>query len=86
MRRPPAIPGTETVAGVRGGEQGGIHVHSVRLPGLLAHQEVLFGGLGQLLTIRHDALSRECYMPGVLLGVRKVMTLSGLTYGLEHVM
>lgn len=83
---PPAIPGSETVAGVRGGEQGGIHVHSVRLPGLLAHQEVLFGGLGQLLTIRHDALSRECYMPGVLLGVRKVMTLSGLTYGLEHVM
>ncbi len=83
---PPAIPGSETIPGVRGGEQGGVHVHSVRLPGLLAHQEVLFGGLGQLLTIRHDALSRECYMPGVLLGVRQVMTLSGLVYGLENVM
>lgn len=83
---PPAVPGSETVPGVRGGEVGGVHVHSVRLPGLLAHQEVLFGGLGQLLTIRHDALSRECYMPGVLLGVRAVMNRSGLIYGLEHVM
>ena len=83
---PPAVPGEETLPGVRGGERGGVHVHSVRLPGLLAHQEVLLGGQGQLLTIRHDALSRECYMPGVLLGVRKVMTLSGLVYGLEQVM
>lgn len=83
---PPAVPGSETLPGVRGGEQGGVHVHSVRLPGLLAHQEVLFGGAGQLLTLRHDALSRECYMPGVLLGVRRVMTLSGLVYGLENVM
>jgi 4-hydroxy-tetrahydrodipicolinate reductase len=63
-----------------------VRIHSIRLPGLLAHQEVLFGGMGQLLTIRHDALSRECYMPGVLLGVREVMNRSGLIYGLEHVM
>jgi 4-hydroxy-tetrahydrodipicolinate reductase len=80
------VPETEKLAGVRGGEYAGIRVHSVRLPGMLAHQEVLFGGLGQVLTIRHDAMSRECYMPGVLLGVREVMRLSGLTYGLEHVL
>lgn len=80
------VPETEKLAGVRGGEVAGIRVHSVRLPGMLAHQEVLFGGLGQVLTIRHDAMSRECYMPGVLLGVREVMRLKGLTYGLEHVL
>ena len=80
------VPETEKLEGVRGGDYGGIRIHSVRLPGLLAHQEVLFGGLGQVLTIRHDAMSRECYMPGVLLGIRQVMGLSGLTYGLEHVL
>jgi 4-hydroxy-tetrahydrodipicolinate reductase len=80
------VPETEKLAGVRGGEYAGIRVHSIRLPGLLAHQEVLFGGLGQVLTIRHDAMSRESYMPGVLLGIRKVMGLSGLTHGLEHVL
>ena len=71
---------------MRGGEVGGIHIHSVRLPGMLAHQEVLFGGLGQVLTIRHDALSRECYMPGVLLGIRKVMTIQEYVHGLEHLL
>lgn len=71
---------------VRGGDMDGIRIHSVRLPGMLAHQEVIFGGLGQVLTIRHDALSRECYMPGVLLGVRKVMTIQGLVVGLENVL
>lgn len=59
-------------------------IHSVRLPGLVAHQEVLFGGEGQLLTIRHDAFSREAYVPGVLLAVENVGTLpAGLTVGLE---
>lgn len=77
---------TEKLEGARGGETGGIRIHSVRLPGLLAHQEVLFGGLGQVLTIKHDAMSRDCYMPGVLLGIRKVMGLGGLVYGLEHVL
>jgi 4-hydroxy-tetrahydrodipicolinate reductase len=77
---------TEKLEGVRGGDDHGIRVHSVRLPGMLAHQEVLFGSLGQVLTIRHDATSRECYMPGILLGIRKVMGLTGLTVGLEHVL
>ncbi len=62
----------------------GVPVHSVRLPGLVAHQEVLFGGEGELLTIRHDSLGRHCFMPGVLLGVRSVMTARGLVEGLEH--
>ena len=62
----------------------GVPVHSVRLPGLVAHQEVLFGGEGELLTIRHDSLGRHCFMPGVLLGVRSVMTVRGLVEGLEN--
>jgi 4-hydroxy-tetrahydrodipicolinate reductase len=61
-------------------------IHSVRLPGLVAHQEVLFGGLGQTLTIRHDSIARESFMPGVLLAVRKVGDLDGLTVGLEHLL
>lgn len=79
-------PETESLAGARGGETSGLRIHSVRLPGLLAHQEVMLGGLGQVLTIRHDAMSRECYMPGVLLGIRKIMAVEGLVYGLEHVL
>jgi 4-hydroxy-tetrahydrodipicolinate reductase len=63
---------------------GGAEIHSVRLPGLVAHQEVLFGGDGQLLTIRHDAYSREAYVPGVLLALERLPTLPpGLTVGLE---
>jgi 4-hydroxy-tetrahydrodipicolinate reductase len=66
---------------------GGAEIHSVRLPGLVAHQEVLFGGDGQLLTIRHDAFSREAYVPGVLLAVEKLHTLPpGLTVGLEQLL
>jgi 4-hydroxy-tetrahydrodipicolinate reductase len=60
-------------------------IHSVRLPGLVASQEVLFGGLGQTLSVRHDTISRESFMPGVLLAVRKVADLDGLVVGLEHV-
>src|SRR5205823_7268855 len=63
---------TMLLDGARGGVDGGIHVHSVRLPGLVAHQEVIFGGLGQILTIRHDSTSRESFMPGVLLAVRRI--------------
>ncbi|HZK55785.1 MAG TPA: 4-hydroxy-tetrahydrodipicolinate reductase [Desulfosporosinus sp.] len=74
----------EKVAGARGADVGGIHIHSVRLPGLIAHQEVLFGGLGQVLTIRHDAFSRETYMPGVMLGIRKASELTHLVVGLEN--
>lgn len=61
-------------------------IHSVRLPGLVAHQEVLFGGLGQTLSVRHDSISRESFMPGVLLAVRKVGEIDGLVVGLEHVL
>lgn len=74
----------EKVPGARGADVKGIHIHSVRLPGLIAHQEVIFGGLGQALTIRHDAFSRETYMPGVMLGIRKAVGLSKLIIGLEN--
>jgi 4-hydroxy-tetrahydrodipicolinate reductase len=68
---------------------GNVHepIHSVRLPGLVAHQEVIFGGLGQTLTIRHDSIARESFMPGVLLAIRKVGSLeSSPTIGLEHLL
>jgi 4-hydroxy-tetrahydrodipicolinate reductase len=70
----------------RGQAAGQIRIHSVRLPGLVAHQEVIFGGLGQTLTIRHDSISRDSFLPGVLLGVRKVLSLEGLVYGLEKIL
>ena len=72
--------------GARGASVGDILVHSVRLRGLIAHQEVLLGGLGETLTIRHDSLDRAGFMPGVLLGVRKVISQPGLTFGLEKFM
>ena len=72
--------------GARGAIVGDIPVHSVRLRGLIAHQEVLLGGLGETLTIRHDSLDRAGFMPGVLLGVRKVISNPGLTFGLEKFM
>jgi 4-hydroxy-tetrahydrodipicolinate reductase len=72
------------VAGARGATVDDIHVHSVRVSGLVAHQEVLFGGHGETLTIRHDSLDRASFMPGVLLGIREVGSLpAGLTIGLE---
>lgn len=77
---------TETIEGSRGGELEGIHIHSVRLPGFVAHQEVIFGDQGQSLTIRHDSINRECFMPGVLLAVKAVLKRPGLTYGLDHVL
>jgi 4-hydroxy-tetrahydrodipicolinate reductase len=78
-----AASGSESVAGVRGGEVDGVRVHSVRLPGLVAHQEVIFGGQGEVLTLRHDSLDRSSFMPGVLLAVQAVTTRAGLTVGLE---
>ena len=74
------------IAAARGGNVGDIPVHSIRLRGLVAHQEVLLGGLGETLTIRHDSLDRAGFMPGVLLGVRKVISNPGLTFGLEKFM
>lgn len=61
-------------------------IHSVRLPGFVAHQEVIFGGLGQTLTIRHDTIGRESFMPGVILAIRKIKDLNGLVYGLENIL
>ncbi|HBN08210.1 MAG TPA: 4-hydroxy-tetrahydrodipicolinate reductase [Cyanobacteria bacterium UBA8530] len=77
-------PETEKIPGARGGSLDGIRLHSIRLPGLVAHQEVIFGGKGETLTIRHDSLSRESFMPGVILAIRKVMELDGFVYGLEN--
>lgn len=76
-------PERETIAGSRGSEVDGIAIHSVRMPGLFAHQEVILGSMGQRLTIRHDTVGRECYIPGVLLAIKKVVGTKGLTYGLE---
>ncbi len=71
--------GEESLSGVRGGVgAGGIGIHSLRLPGLVAHQEVVFGGPGQTLRLRHDTLDRTCFMPGVLLAVRRVREMTGL--------
>jgi 4-hydroxy-tetrahydrodipicolinate reductase len=72
-----------TLDGARGADVGGVRVHAVRLSGLIAHQEVLLGGDGEILTIRHDTMSRSAFTPGVLLGVRRVRELPGLTIGLE---
>jgi len=72
--------------GARGATVGDIPVHSVRLRGLVAHQEVLLGGIGETLTIRHDSIDRVGFMPGVLLSVRQVVTHPGLTFGLENFM
>jgi len=83
---PHAAASKETIPGVRGGASNGIPIHSVRLMGLVAHQEVLLGGPGQLLTIRHDSFDRASFMPGVLLAVKAVSTRPGLTYGLEHLL
>ncbi len=76
-------PDAESINGVRGGDVEGVRVHSVRLPGLVAHQEVIFGGQGQTLTIRHDSTDRSSFMPGVLLAIRTASTRPGLTVGLE---
>lgn len=70
--------------GARGADVDGVPVHAIRLRGLLAHQEVLLGGEGETLTIRHDSLHHSSFMPGILLGVRRVVTTPGLTFGLEH--
>ena len=80
-----AMPDATTTAldGARGALVGGIPVHSVRARGLVAHQEVLFGGLGETLTIRHDSIDRAGFMPGVILGVRKIVNTPGLTHGLD---
>jgi 4-hydroxy-tetrahydrodipicolinate reductase len=86
-RCPPVPDATETDPdGARGARVEGIPVHSLRVRGLVAHQEVVLGGVGETLTIRHDSLDRASFMPGVLAGVRAVADRPGLTVGLEHVL
>ncbi|MEU5325546.1 4-hydroxy-tetrahydrodipicolinate reductase [Streptomyces parvus] len=75
---------TTALDGARGADVDGVPVHAIRLRGLLAHQEVLLGGEGETLTIRHDSLHHSSFMPGILLGVRRVVTTPGLTFGLEN--
>ena len=77
---------SDALAGARGALVEGIPVHSIRAQGLLAHQEVIFGGPGETLTIRHDSFDRESFMPGVLLAVSKIAQTPGLTLGLEHLL
>lgn len=76
----------EMLQGARGAEIDGIHIHSVRLPGLVAHQQVLFGGDGELLTLRHDSMNRKSFMTGVRYAVDTVMSLETLVYGLENIL
>lgn len=76
----------ESIESTRGGLVGGVRIHSVRLPGLIAHQEVILGTAGQTLTIRHDSTDRSSFMPGVLLAIKAVGERAGLTVGLEHLL
>jgi 4-hydroxy-tetrahydrodipicolinate reductase len=75
-----------TLDGARGAVDGGVRIHSVRLPGFNAHQEVLFGSIGQVLSIRHDALGRDAYLPGVALAIKEVPNHVGLIRGLDTLM
>lgn len=80
-------PETETIKGTRGGiSYSDIHIHSVRMPGYIASQEVIFGSSGQIMTIRHDSMDRACYMQGVLLAVKHVCEKNNFTYGLENIL
>ena len=80
------VAGKETIKGARGSTaDGNLHIHSVRLPGLIAHQDVILASNGQTLTIRHDTYDRTAFMPGVLMSIKKVMELDHLVYGLENI-
>lgn len=84
---PPIVEETEKLEGARGTQtSNGVRIHSVRLPGLIAHQEVIFGAPGQIYTLRHDTSDRACYMPGVLLAIRRVLPLKSLIYGLDKIL
>jgi 4-hydroxy-tetrahydrodipicolinate reductase len=82
------VPEKEIYSGARGASvgDGAVHIHSVRLPGYVAHQEVLLSGPGEVLTLRHDSMDRKSFMPGVILAVKAVIYRPGLTYGLEHIL
>ncbi|RMF24484.1 MAG: 4-hydroxy-tetrahydrodipicolinate reductase [Cyanobacteria bacterium J083] len=84
---PAQVEEKETIPGAKGGlADANIRIHSVRLPGLIAHQEIIFGAAGEIYTMRHDTMNRSCYMPGVLLAIRKVTELKNLVYGLEKIL
>ena len=79
-------PEKETLEGTRGGEYNGVSIHSIRMPGRSAHHEVIFGAAGQTVSIRHDTLTRDCYMPGVIRCIREVVKKPGLVVGLENIL
>lgn len=76
----------EIVSGVRGGKVNNVNIHSIRLPGLIAHQEVIFGASGQTLRIKHDSIDRSSFMPGVIMAINAIPDLPGITYGLDKLM
>ena len=76
----------EVLSNTRGGQMEGIAIHSLRLPGFVAGQEVVFSGAGETLSLRHNAIGRECYLPGVILAIREVTKRKGLTYGLDSLL
>jgi 4-hydroxy-tetrahydrodipicolinate reductase len=81
------VPEVELINGARGGvSESNIHIHSVRMPGFMAHQEVIFGSPGQILTIRHDSVDRSCYMPGVMMAIRHVTLKNEFVYGLDNIL
>ncbi len=82
----PKVNEKELLPGARGAVKNDIHIHAIRLPGLVAHQEIIFGTLGETFTLRHDTFQREAFMPGVLLACEKVLALKQLVYGLEHIL
>lgn len=84
--RPRQIVQEQKFEGARGASVANVPVHSVRLPGLVAHQMVIFGGPGEVLTIRHDSMDRQSFMPGVMLAIRKARQVQGLVVGLEHLL
>lgn len=76
----------ENVKGARGAKHCGVPIHAVRLPGMLAHLQVLFGNIGEIVSLRHDSMDRECFMPGICLACEKVMEINTLAYGLEEIL
>ena len=80
------IPSKETVDGTRGGDISGISIHSVRIPGRIAHHEIILGAQGQTLSLKHDTVGRDSFMPGVILAIREVSKIKGVLVGLEKVM
>ncbi len=85
-RPPKSVREFEKIPGSRGGDMDQVRIHSVRLPGFIAHQEVIFGGMGQSLKIRHDSIDRVGFMPGVIMVVKKMPQIKGLVYGMENLM